>query len=123
MKKLYFFAAAALVAMGAVSCVDNSGDEKVDSEITKTVDLEVSAEESSLSPAEELKTYGQGEAVVTETQNEKCETEITVSSPETETVEGYECQGEQEVQYRSGNSFYRWQRRLCNGLRERQPFP
>lgn len=94
MKKLYFFAAAALVAMGAVSCVDKNYDVN-DLNTDTTVDIEIRTEEAPISPADEIKTYDEGEAVVTESKNEKGETEITVSSPETETVEVPQAQVEQ----------------------------
>lgn len=83
MKKWFFFAAAAFVAMAAVSCVDD--DYNVDDLNTDTtVEIEIRTEEAPVTPATEIKNYEEGEAVVTETKNEEGETEITVSSPETE---------------------------------------
>lgn len=86
MKKLVFLVVAAFVGVLAVSCVDKSYDTN-NLDTNATVDIEIRAEESPITPVSEIKTYDEGEAVVTESQNEQGDTEITVSSPETEPVE------------------------------------
>ena len=86
MKKLVFLVVAAFVGVLAVSCVDKSYDTN-NLDTNATVDIEIRAEESPITPVSEIKTYDEGEAVVTESQNEQGDTEITVSSPEPEPVE------------------------------------
>jgi hypothetical protein len=85
MKKLVYLVVAAFVGALAASCVDKSYDTS-NLDTNATVSLEITAEESPVSPVNELMKYDNDEAEVTQTQNESGETEITVSSPATEPV-------------------------------------